>query len=361
MATSGFNLAFAKWSFGFSTSVRRRLWLKLATLLRNGAKITEALATIRARRERSHGKNDPTVLAIDIWVRRLNNGDRFSDAIGDWVPVAERMLLAAGERSGKLDANLVACAESMESQAVIRKAVIGGLAYPILLVIASFCVLFFFGFSLIPGFSKAVSADKWTGMAAVTVTLSAWIQAWLWLPALLVTSWAASLFWVLPNWTGPARNRFESYPPFNIYRIVNGSSWIISMASLVNAGVRIEEAIVTTSKYSSKWMRSRSEAILRGLRSGTSLGEAMYRAGNGFPDPEIIDDLLVYSQVSGMDEALKKIANEWVTESVENIKVAMTVVFNVGIVVTGFIIGALVSGLLAMNSQLGQILQQGAR
>lgn len=348
-----------QWSFGTEIATRRRIWTKLSKLLSSGVKIRDALDSIRARRLQSVGQYDASVIAIDQWMRRIQNGQRFADAIADWVPSQERMLLAAGERSGRLQEALISCAKVMVVQREIKKAIRNGLVYPVLLVVGVFVMMWFFGNHIIPSFSKIIPVDKWRGVAATVVHVSHWIQHWFWLPVVMLLALSGAIAWMLPNWVGASRATLDRYPPFSIYRTVLGSSWMISLAAMVGAGERMEDAMHSMGKYGNPWLKTRTEEILRGLRSGLPLGDAMARTGSGFPDREIIDDLGVYASTSGLDESLRIIADEWIAESVANIQLMMKVVFNVGILVSAGMVGFMVSGLIAMQLQMGQILRHG--
>lgn len=357
--TKGANESWARFQFKSGSASRRRVYIKLAKLLENGVKIIDAITTMRDRRVRLHGKNDPMVMAMGVWAKRMSNGSPLSEAVAGWVPAQERMMIAAGERSGKLEDALLSNTEVMEAQAEIRSAIIGGVSYPAMLVMLAFGMLYLFGYKLVPAFGKMVPDDKWTGAAAAVVWISHWVQDWLWLPAMLVLVMTALCLWAMPNWVGPARVKLDSLPPFSIYRLTQGSSWIISLAAMVETGERIEDAVKTLGKNSSRWLSSRNTAILNGLRSGHNIGDAMVRAGTGFPDPDVIDDMAVYATVGGIDQALKMVSREWIKESVESIRSKMKLFFNVGIVTVGLVVGFMVSGLISMQLQMGQILKHG--
>lgn len=353
------NEAWARFQFRSGVASRRRVYIKLAKLLGNGVKIIDAITTMRDRRVRMHGKNDPMVMAMNAWAKRMSNGSPLSEAVAGWVPAQERMMLAAGERSGRLESALLSNTEVMSAQQEIRSAIIGGVSYPAMLVVLAFGMLYLFGYKLVPAFSKIVSDDKWTGAAAVVVSISHWVQAWLWLPAMLTLVATAVCLWAMPNWVGAARIKLDAYPPFSIYRLTQGSSWVISLAAMVETGERIEDAVKILGKNSSRWLNIRNAAILNGLRSGYNIGDAMVRTGTGFPDPDVIDDIAVYATVGGIDQALKMVSREWIKESVESIRSKMKLFFNVGIVTVGLVVGFMVSGLISMQLQMGQILKHG--
>lgn len=361
MSLDRFNYAWSLWNFKVSTQSRRRLWLKLSKLLENGVNIIQALESIRTRRLRSNSANDPTVIAIGEWLKKLHNGASFSQAIANWVPDDERMLISAGENGGELESVLISTTEIMDGKSRIKSAILGGTIYPLVLICLAFGMLYLFGVKVIPNFSRIVPEDKWTGMAAFMVVLSKFVQNWLWVFGVAFLSVVVAFVVSLPRWDGPLRTKLDKYMPYSLYRLSVGSSWLLSFAALVRAGMQAKVALQNMQVTASPWLANRLQACLRGVNSGYSVGESLELSGKGFPDLEIIDDLAVYSALSGFDEALSMLGREWIATGVEQVKVKMAILFSFAIVMVGGILSLMVSGMIAMQLQMGVVFQQGMR
>lgn len=347
---------FARFSFSSDSAARRRIWLKLAKLIENGVQIRTAIETMRERRMKMKGKNDNLVLAYGDWINEINNGKRFSDAIAGWVAPEERMLIASGEQSGRLESALRSTVTLIESGKQIQGAVLRGLLYPVVLLALSFGIMYLFGYKIIPAFSKVVPEDKWTGIAASMVDVSHFVQNWLWLVAAFVIVLFVAFFVSLPIWVGAARVKFDSYAPYSIYRIVKGSTWMIAFSALVEAGVRAENALQMLAQNATPWLSERIEGCLAGMRNGYTVGDSLARAGHGFPDIEVIDDLGVYSSLSSFDQALAIIGREMMSTGIESVQKSMVIVFNVGLVVVALLLSWMISGMLAMQMQMARVL-----
>ncbi len=348
---------YARFMFSVDTAGRRRMWTKLSKLLSNGVPILDALGTIHERRVAGGSPKDPTTLAVGEWIERLRNGQRLGHAVEGWAPRDERMLISAGEQSGKLDEALMFASEVMMAKSQIRSAVISGLAYPAVMLMLAFGVLIMFSYKIIPEFSRVVPDDKWTGIARIMVDFSAFSRDWMWLIVSLIVGVLVALFVSLPRWSDGLRVRLDRYPPFSIYRMLQGSTWMISLAALVAAGVCVENALQQLSEGGSRWLTARTNACLRGMRSGRQLGDALALSGYGFPDREIIDDLGVYSRLSGFDQALAIIGKEWITESVNKIQGMMKFIFGVSVLGVGLFIAFMVGGLIGMELQMTSAVQ----
>lgn len=354
MTLEEINKAFVRWQFKSDAKTRQGLWRKLAKLLRDGIPMISGLQEIRNLKKPSA----PISIALDEWIRGMNNGRKLSDVILPWVSAEEGMLIVAGEQSGMLDEALDSVVKVSKAAAAIKGAVIAGLAYPTFLLVLSFGALYFFGFKIIPAFSKAARPDAWVGMARTMVNASAFIQNWLLWIAVLAVLIIVGFFVSLPRWNSSARVMLDRYAPYSIYRVMQGSSWLIALSALVQAGMRIETAIEQLARNAQSWARVRMDTALKGLRAGRNLGESLERSGYEFPDREIISDIRLYATKSGFDEALRAIGDEWITESVERVKALMQVIFGVSMLLVGGVVMFIATGFVAMQMQLTQILQR---
>lgn len=356
-----FELKFSRFMFSAGMGARRRLWIKLAKLLSNGVPILDALKSIHERRIAGGDAKDPATVAIGKWIERIRNGHRLAAAVEGWAPRDEQMLIAAGEQSGRLNDALLNTAEIMVAKAKIRKAVIGGLLYPVVMSLVALGVLVMFSYKIIPEFAKVVPDEKWHGTARLMIDIANFTRDWLVVMIGLAIAAIVALFMSFPRWSSGFRIRIDRYPPYSIYRMLQGSAWTISLAALVSAGVRVENAVQQLGEGAGNWLYDRTQACLRGMRSGLTLGDALAKSGYGFPDKEIVDDLGVYSRLSGIDQALSIIGKEWITESVEAIQGMMKAIFGVSVLVVGLLIAFMVGGLIGMELQMTSIVQSSYR
>lgn len=348
-------LAFSRWQFKSDAKTRQNLWRKLSKMLRDGIPIIAGLHELRQLKK----PTAPVSIAIDDWIRGMNNGRKLSDVIQPWASAEESMLILAGEQSGTLDDALNSVVKVSKAAAGVKSAVIGGLVYPIFLMTMAFGALYLFGYKIIPAFSKAARPDAWFGIARTMINTSDFVRHWLQWIVLGLVLLVIVFFVSLPRWNSRVRVLLDRYPPYSIYRVMQGSSWLIALSALVQAGMRIETAIDHLGHGSPAWARVRGEAALKGLRAGRNLGDSLEKSGFEFPDREIISDIRLYSTKSGFDEALRIIGDEWITESVDRIKALMGSVFSVSMLLVGGLIMFIASGFIAMQIQLSQILQQG--
>lgn len=354
--------SFGKWWFRtMDSSGRRRIWRKLAKLVSNSVPIIQALESMHTRRRALRGAADPQVIALAAWIEGMRNGMRLSQMLDGWVTPVERMLISAGETAGTLEASLLASARVMEAQSEIKGTVVKGMAYPIILLMVAFGVLYMFGFRVVPEFIKIVPADRFHGSAAVLISLSDFARGWIIVVAVGVIAAIVAFFMSLSRWDGATRIFLDRYPPYSVYRIVQGSTWLIGLSSMLEAGVRLEQALQQLRNTADKWLANRIDGAVHGMRSGLLLGDALHRSGYEFPDREIIDDLGVYSSLSGFDEALSIIGREMLVEGVNNIRALMAMITLISFLSVATLVATMVGGFVQMELQMSHAIKQKAR
>lgn len=354
-------VVYAKLMFKFADSDRRRLWLKLSKLTGNGVQIINAIESLRDRRIVAAGKSDPQAIALTAWAQAVNNGSRLSEAIRGWVSLEEQMLISAGEQSGTFQQALESTTRVMEAKANISGAVYSGLMYPFFLTLMAFGVLYLFGYRIVPAFMAVAPNAPWHGVAKGMIYVSLFAQHWLLLFGLVLIGVVVAFFASLSRFDGSLRVWLDRYAPYSIYRVMQGSTWLIAVSALVAAGVRIESALEQIAANGSPWLQRRLNACLADMRAGHNMGDALRHTGYGFPDSEIIEDLGIYAALSGFDEALAMLGREWMTESVAQISRRMRVVFGACIIVLGGLVAFMAGGMMQMQLQMSQSLQSNTR
>lgn len=341
------NRSFMIVQFKMDVQGRIRLWQKLSKLLKNGVPIIKAIERIAE----TMPEKSPTRFALREWVAMLKNGRMFEDAVKRWVPSEEAMLISAGG-----EARIATMLESVVRVVTAKKqtiaAVKSGLAYPAFMIFVSFVVLYFFSYKLIPSFEMVAKGRTWVGLANALVNVSAFVRPALPFIIAAFIALIATVIYLMPNWYGKGRVIADRMMPFSIYRVIQGSSWIIALSAMVQGGLRIEKAMEKLMANATPWARVRISAALRGIKSGQDIGKALESTQYEFPDREIIADIRIYSTVAGFDEALRQIGDEWIEESVARIKQLMALVFSVSMLVAGSIIAFEVAGMLSMELQI---------
>jgi len=335
-----------------SDGTRMKIYRKLISLLRNRFSLMDALDRIRGIIT-NDGKNpdEPMALAILYWSRSLQNGNPFSVALEGWAPASERLMLSVGDVShleGALE-NLIKVTEGTKK---MKEPLISAVSYPMFLSMMVVLIIYGIGVYMVPPMIAAAPGTRWTGTAKDLVSLSVWIQKnWLIAFASLPTLFVL-IYCTLGRWKGKTRALVDNIPPWSLYRIFVGVTWMLALAALVRAGTPVSMALRSLRHDASPYLLYRIDSALVYVNNGDNLGEALSKTGLGFPDKEIVGDLRIYSEMDNFQEALDQMANEWLEDSVTGIGQKAGIL---NMVATLFVSGAIawaVMGTFSMQDQI---------
>lgn len=279
-----------------------------------------------------------TAMAVNEWRKRYKGGRPLSSAMHGWITLSEEMIIEAGEQSDHLDEAMADALEASAATKRIRKTVRNAFIYPVAMLIAVCLILWGFNAKIVPTFAEIVQPVLWTGNAARMYALSEFVVGWMpiAIPALLAL--IVLIVMALPRYTGPARVTLDKFPPFSIYKVIAGASFMMSLRGFITAGVTIPEALRRIARGSNPYIKSRTLAILAQVNAGRNLGVGMTKAGHNFPDPDINGEISIYAGLGDFDDNLDVLAKEWIEGSVERVQASSRVLSNLALVLLAGII-----------------------
>lgn len=331
---------------------RLKLYKKLASLLRNRFSLMDGLEKIKMTIT-NNGKspNEPMAVAINCWQASLQNGNSFSVALKGWAPARERLMLSVGDVAD-LESALINVIKVTEGSAKMMGPLVGALAYPAMLAVMSVAIIAGIGMFMVPPMADAAPNIKWTGQALYLVTLSAWVERnWIYMFGCLPVI-GVILSFSMGRWKNKLRAYVDGVPPWSMYRIFVGVSWLMCLAALVKAGTPISQAMRSLRSDASPYLLERIDRSLFYINNGDNLGEAMQKTAMNFPDREIIADLQIYSELDNFAEALDRMADEWLEDSIKAIEQQAAVLNMVAILFVTAVVAWSVMGTFAMQDQI---------
>ncbi|MDR1693599.1 MAG: type II secretion system F family protein [Lactobacillaceae bacterium] len=343
---------YAKLICNFSSSARLKVFKKIAALMKNRFSLMNALDMIYDGFSNG-GKNagEPMAIAIAAWAKALQNGLPFSEALKGWAPDRERLMLSVGDVSDLENAilNLIKVTEG--STKMIRP-IVGAITYPGFLAMVSVLIIYGIGVYMVPPMVEAAPGVRWRGTAKSLYDVSVWIEnnwiiAFSILPALFVTIYAT-----IGIWTGRIRAAFDGLPPWSLYKVFVGISWLLALSALIKGGTPVSIALRSLRKDSTRYLKERIDKTLVFVNNGDNLGQALMKTGLNFPDKEVVADLKIYSELDNFEEALDNLANSWLDESVYLIEQKASILNMVALLSVGGVIAWAVLGVFAMQDQI---------
>lgn len=356
---SSWEMTYAKAFCNFSSNTRLKIYRKLAALLRNRFSLMNALDMIyNGFSEDGKHPGDPFAIAISAWGRALQEGHAFSDALKGWAPNRERLMLSVGDVSD-LESALLNLIRVTEGSTRMVRPIISAITYPSFLMMLSVLIIWAIGVYMVPPMLSAAPNAMWTGTAKQLVDLSAWIKIH-WLEAFSVLPIIALIIYLtIGIWTGPIRVKIDRCPPWSLYKIFTGITWLLALSALVKGGVPVSVALTSLKKDSSRYLNERIDGALFHIKNGDNLGQALDKSGMEFPDKAIITDLKIYSELDNFEEALDKLANEWLEESVYLIEQRAEIMNMIAMFTVSGIIAWAVFGTFEMQDQITDAMTKG--
>ena len=357
--TNKWMMAYAKFMCNLSNKGRLKIYRKLAALLRNRFSLMNALDMIyNGITDDGQHPNEPMAVAVSAWGRSLQEGHPFSEALKGWAPDRERLMLSVGDVSD-LESALLNLIKVSEGSTRMIRPIVSAIAYPSFLMMMAVLIIYAIGVYMVPPMLSAAPTTIWTGTAKTLVDLSLWIQknwpfAFAFFPVLGIIIYAT-----IGIWTGKLRVKFDRIPPWSLYKIFTGITWLLALSALVKGGVPVSMALTSLRKDASKYLKERIDGALFHIKNGDNLGQALGKAQQEFPDKQIIADLKVYSELDNFEEALDKLANEWLEESVYLIEQKAEVMNAVALLTVAGIIAWAVFGTFDMQDQITSSMGKG--
>jgi type IV pilus assembly protein PilC len=320
---------------------------QLAALIRAGIPILQAVAMLKRRATSARLR---AVLG-DV-EERIRGGAALSAAFAAQGPIFPRIYTAsilAGERSGALDEVLRRYVAYTRRGVEIRRKVRGAVAYPALLLLASFAMVAFLTIYVVPrmtavfvGFNTELPTITLivTGISSFVATNSYWL-----FPLLLALAVAFS-FWARTESGKLAIDRTLLKLPIagKLLQQLSVAQVTRSLATLLAGGITLVESWeIAAESITNRELRARSSAVLPMIREGRSFTEAV-EAARWFPALAV--DMIGVGERSGsLREMLEEVAVFYDSESEVRLEQLTTVLEPAILLVMG---GVVVTILLAI-------------
>ena len=291
---------------------------QLAALIRAGIPILQAITMLR---KRSASARLRTVLA-DI-EEDIRGGAALSQAFakqGTLFPRIYTASILAGERSGALDEVLSRYVDYMRRSVGVRRKVRGALAYPVLLLLASFGMVIFLTIYVVPRMSSLFKDFSKTGLPLLTqvvVGISNWVTTNLfWFGPLVLISAGALIFWSrTPQGKLSIDRTILKVPIIGTLLIQIATAQATrSLSTLLAGGITLVESWeIAAEAITNRELRRKSSDILPMIREGRSFTESLESAGWM---PELAMDMVGIGERSGsLREMLEEVSTFYDAEA----------------------------------------------
>jgi type II secretory pathway component PulF len=340
-------------SMEFGVDARERFYTKIGQLMSNGVNLELSLTQLEKNALR---RKQATLPKFYSYLKfNIANGINFGQALSPYVPTSEGMMIETGSNTGRLADALANTVTMLQQQRKLTRAIVGSLSYPVLLFVMLILALYLVSVQIIPVFTQVLPMDQWEGLSLKVANASIFIRSYGLYLLLAMFGFIALVMFSLPNWTGKGRLLVENVFPWSIYRLWQGSAFLLAISSLMTAGVKLDElSLAKIGNKASPYLKQRIDAIKRQMIAGMNLGEAMARTGYDFPDVDIVDDILIYARLRGFDQSLYRITQRWIDDLIINITGLMKGINTLMLFLVSIVIGALIMSFYDLFQMINQ-------
>lgn len=316
----------------FNNKTRSKTWKKLATMLQHHIGERQALIMLR---DRYAARKHPLAEVFESIIGEINKGHTLDVALYPWIPHEEVMLLRGGHKSARVVEALRDCVALIEARSKITGSLVSAVSYPLLLAGLFLVLLLTVALYVVPELSLISDPETWDGAAAAMYGVCSFVASPAGLISLLVVCVAVVMAILsLPYWTGRWRVRFDNFPPWSIYRLITGSVWLFTVATLLRANIQLDFILsdMLDGDVLQPWLRERVSKIKERYQIEGNFGTLLLDLKMNFPDQELVEDLAVYASLPDFHKNMYLIAKSWLDEGVERIG-AQAQILNTGLLV----------------------------
>ncbi|HEU0117104.1 MAG TPA: type II secretion system F family protein [Alphaproteobacteria bacterium] len=359
MSDNGFSLddlerGLTRFQFRSSRKHRFRIYRKLEGMLRMNEALSRSLDRLYLNAsEMGKYPRRPAAVALREWFLKDRAGVTLSEAMEGWVPTGELYMIRAGEESGTMSKALGTIQSVGEKAKQMKEAVFYAVGYPIFMLILVSFVLWTFGVNLIENMRKSAPKNVVAAMGGVA-NLSDFINDWGLTLIVGVVLICILIAFTLPRWTGSVRAKFDMFPPWSWFRILQGSGFLLGLSALLGAQVPLKRALEILEEQGNPWMRERINAARQEVLRGRNLGEALRIGKFNFPDPQVAIDLEILSERADVGTVIEQVTEEWINDQILTLKAQAVVARNVGLAVVGGVIAWTMMSIFSVVGELSK-------
>lgn len=336
---------FLKFRFGLPERVA--IYKKLMSFIQEEFPLYDSLLRFKKRYEK---KKDFRAKIIAEWLNKISKGAKFSDAIKGWVPESELNLIAAGEMGKGLDVGLSEAIKFAGSAKKIKSAIISGATYPSVLLLVVMGFISMFSVQMAPAYLSILPLERWPGLGQFLYGLSKFIVSYWYVMFGGLAVASVIIANTIGIWTGKIRELFDKVPPWSVYKVYQACSFLISLASMMQSGIPLNDALKKIKGSSAPWLGEYIELMLKNLRKGgKTFGQHL---DVGLLDDETAADVIDYSELGKFEVAIYSIGEQNLETSVALIESRMALIKNAMLVVVGVTVGMIYYTNIELNTKV---------
>ena len=329
---------------------------ELATLLESGVSLADAVLA------QSKGSYHPELsLAFQTVANSLMKGENLLSALRATkldLPEYFLQLVEAGEVSGHLADSLRQGVEQMEYDLRILNEMRSALIYPSVLVFSGIAAVLLIFVFVVPKFSNLLDDNHdLPFLADVVLRSGVWFNdnSWLFLITSTILILAMISLFRQPRFRAQLLDAVSRLPILSgWFSEIDTAQWASMMSALLSSRVELMPALELASKgVKISRRRSKLEAVIRDVRGGVSLAEALEKEAALTPTGYNL--IRVGEQTGELAPMLRSLAKLYDESSRTRMKQVLALIEPLAILIIGAVIGVIILGIILAITSVNEV------
>ncbi|KDM89947.1 type II secretion system F family protein [Photobacterium galatheae] len=313
-----------------SNPKKAKVLKKIGSRMRVGRKALDCFKDLAESIENSGDamyRIDPVYAFLRNGREVLGSGRPLSECFAGWLPPEQLVLIRTGEETGQIAEAIDQCVTLDKQIGLIKKTIKKASFLPTFASALLLGVLVGAYQKGIPLLKEVQPVEEWgeTPLQLLAITEVFGADPIRTIAIALFT--VILLAWAIPNFDVKGRpeirNLLDKYAPFfGIYRTIQASIFLRSLATLLTSGVRIKDALELIVQNSPKYVGNRVTEMRDKISSGGELSECFVTPFLG----ENGKDLADMAQGDSLEEALEEVATETMEEVLESLPAKLAII-----------------------------------
>lgn len=254
--------------------------------------------------------------------QNLKAGFSLSESLREWIPDQELSIIESCDMAGKVADGFLNAIFIAEGTDKIARSIKSSLMMMIYMFSLSFSIVVMFCVLLIPVLKQNVPLERWNGLQLGVWYFYVLVTSYWYVIAALLLVITFVIYKSLALWTGNIRFFFDRFPPYSVYRRLNGATFILNINAMLSAGIPMETSVRNmVETCDSSWLLERLDATLKAIQAGEeNLGTALDVTDFNFPGEEAIIKMQSLFETSNTEGSLKRFAEKWLEKTVNAVE-----------------------------------------
>lgn len=306
----------------FSLGGPDEFYSQLQVYVMAGISFIESINLLRVSAYKS--KNKVNFQVFNAMWEVMDGGGTLIDAMKDWFPPTDILLMAGGSKSPKtLPEAIDRIIEMKNGISEARASIFAMIFDPLIVLVGTYGMIMWTStifynqvVSLVRNVHPLILTGSASQMAAVGRFANSW---WVYSPPVIMLLIMYGLFRTFPRWTGKTRQFFDRLPPWSTYKALQGASWMQAFSLLAKTTPAYKDIVENMAVYASPWLKERLVAISEQM-TDLSFGEALAATGYNFPDKKICENMAAIGPRRGFNESLDRLGIKWFQTLIRRLK-----------------------------------------